>query len=103
MERKVVKCCFRYIDEIIKAVDAVPHGLAMPIIHQLDELREVIGEELPGGYFSQCEGCGEPIGNDDSFYTSDDCYLCEDCGKGGGESVEEILVAEAFVGVQDGS
>jgi len=80
MDQTMMKACFELIGEVTKAVEGLPYREARPALSSLNELHELIGEELPGGYFGQCEGCEALLGNDDERGSSEDgLHFCMNC------------------------
>lgn len=81
MERDKMRDCLEQIDEAIEMVKELPYRLATKAIHHLDGLRDIITEDLPGGLFGPCSGCGTLLGNDDDFASEPDGdgYFCKEC------------------------
>ncbi|MEE9159965.1 MAG: hypothetical protein V3U60_16470 [Gammaproteobacteria bacterium] len=80
MDQDAMKAGFELIGSITKAVEGLPYRDARPALESLNELHDMIGEGLPGGYFGQCEACETLLGNDDEMaLTEDDITLCVAC------------------------
>lgn len=61
-----------------RAVEQLPYAEARKAITALDEIREIAGEHLPGGYYGPCIGCDELKGQDEMVGCGDE-DLCADC------------------------
>jgi hypothetical protein len=82
MSRETLKDCLDLIDGAEAAMGDLLHKQAVPAIHKLGELRDVLCEALPGGFFGLCETCELPIGCDEDSSTSEDgVTICGDCLK----------------------
>lgn len=65
-------------DKIEKLLDNVPHGIAKHIVRELDEIRNLVGEAFPGGYYGTCGHCDEPKGAEEMCW-ADDERICNAC------------------------
>ena len=59
-------------------LDDVPHGIARRILAQLRDIRGIVDEAFPGGYWGLCESCDEAKGSEE-IYNGDDVAICLDC------------------------
>lgn len=80
-ERETLNLQLELIAKVENALGDLTHKLAVPALHDLTELRDMLCEVLPGGYFCLCENCELPIGCDEVSATSPDdgTTLCADC------------------------
>ncbi len=80
MDRNTIKAARDLIASVDKALEELPYRTARPAMASLNELMELVEDELPGGFYGQCEGCEELIGNDDPDpYMGEDVTLCATC------------------------
>lgn len=80
MDRETISDCYRAMTKVEKALDGLRHRDAVPAIETLNELRGMIGEELPGGFFGRCAMCDGALGCYDSLAsTVDGEWVCETC------------------------
>ena len=80
MDRNTIKAACDLIADVGKSLEELPYRTAHPAMATLDELLEIIKEELPGGFYSQCAACEDLIGNDDPDpYMGEDVTLCAAC------------------------
>lgn len=58
-----------------------PHSVARDVIKELAAARDLLEETLPGGFFTCCEACELPIGNDEDHASGgeDGVTICGDC------------------------
>lgn len=80
---------YEIISEVEQAVQSLPYRDAHPVIARLNELRDMIGESLPGGYFGACPICGEIRGHDE-MVAGDDFDICKECADGYADHEEEL-------------
>lgn len=80
MEREDVKACFGLIDVIENCLANAPHCDAVKAEHHLRELRNIIGQDIPGGGYEgdDCEFCEEPLGLEEGVRCGD-VLLCQAC------------------------
>jgi hypothetical protein len=80
MDRETIKDCYKAMDKIEKALGGLPYRDAVPAIATLGELRDTIGEGLPGGFFGHCDICNGILGCGDNFASTDDGeWVCTTC------------------------
>ncbi len=80
MDRDEIKAFMGLSVMVEHALNALPYRDALPAIQKLGEMRDLVGEQLPGGYFGSCAGCDEVKGFDEMVSGGDE-WLCQDCMK----------------------
>lgn len=72
---------FRMIEETKGLLGSVPHRDAKLIESNLIALEELVEEIFPGGFQSDCEVCGVPMGADEVSVTDNEniLYFCAEC------------------------
>lgn len=78
MDRDAIESFFEEAKKVRLALEHLPWRQAVPAMRALDEMRDLIGEELPGGHYGKCIGCGDIKGNDEMVSAGDE-DLCRDC------------------------
>lgn len=80
-ERETLKAELDILAKIEAALGDLPHKLAVPVLSDVEELRNILCEVLPGGLFTCCESCELPIGCEEESATDADsgATLCADC------------------------
>lgn len=82
MTRDEIKSFFNLSDQIESAVGGMPYNAAKTLLGALNEMRSLVGEQLPGGYYGTCIGCEEVKGEDEMVSCGDE-NLCGVCAKQG--------------------
>lgn len=82
-ERETLKSELDILNKVEAALGDLPHKLAVTAVRDVEELRNILCEVLPGGLFTFCESCELPIGCDEESATDPDggSTLCADCLK----------------------
>lgn len=78
MTRTEIEAFFDEAAKLEEALGGMIHREAAPALKALDEMRGLVGEELPGGYYGKCIGCEEVMGNDEMVRCGDE-DLCTSC------------------------
>lgn len=78
MTRDDIKAIFDEAAEVERALDALPHRDAVAAIKALQAIRDIVGEELPGGHAGLCPMCEEIKGEDELVDAGDEC-ICSKC------------------------
>lgn len=80
MEREDVKACFDLLNAVESCLGSAPHRDAVAAERSLNELRNIIGQDIPGGGYEgdDCEFCEEPLGIEEAV-RSGDVLLCQPC------------------------
>jgi hypothetical protein len=80
MDREAIKDCYRALAKVQNGLGALPYRVATPLIAELDGMRDMLAEELPGGFVGFCEMCEGVIAEDDGFAADEDgCHICQEC------------------------
>lgn len=69
----------RLIDKVERGMGDLAHKLAVPLIHDLGDLRAIVGEAFPGGDPHTCAGCDELVGLGEIEATGDAGDFCFRC------------------------
>ena len=80
MTRDEIAAFFNESAKIEKAIGKMLYIDAVPTLAALTEMRNLVGEQLPGGYYGRCIGCEEVKGEDEMVSFGDE-NLCTDCAK----------------------
>ncbi len=82
MKRETLSAVLECLNKIDRALENVPHGIAVKILHETNEVKDTIlgeefnAQEIMGG----CEGCEALLLSDDEYLSSDDgCKFCAGC------------------------
>lgn len=78
MTRDDIKAFFEESTKVQFALNALPYRDAVPAFKALEEMRGIVGEQLPGGYYGTCIGCEEVKGEDEMVDCGDE-NLCKTC------------------------
>lgn len=78
MSRDEIKSFFDESTKVQFALNALPYRDAVPALGALEVMRDLIGEQLPGGYYGSCIGCDELKGQDEMVNCGDE-DLCKTC------------------------
>lgn len=78
MTREDVKAVFAEAVKIETALGGLVHREAEAALRALQEIRDIVGEEVPGGYAGLCPMCDEPVGEDETVDYGDE-RICKKC------------------------
>lgn len=80
MTRDEISAFFGEAARVEFALNALPYRDAVPAMRALQDMRDLVGEQLPGGYYGKCIGCEEVKGEDEMVNCGDE-NLCTECAK----------------------
>ncbi len=80
MTRDEIQAFFEESGKVEKALGGLTHRDAVPALRALQDMRDIVGEQLPGGYYGTCMGCDEVKGDDEMVSCGDE-MLCTGCVK----------------------
>jgi hypothetical protein len=78
MTRDDIKAIFDEAAKVEIALGALTHRDAVPAIEALQAIRDIVGEELPGGCAGLCPMC-EEIKGEDELVDAGDERICSTC------------------------
>lgn len=78
MTRDDLKAFFDLAEKVGNALEALPYRDAVRPLHDLQEMRGIVGEQLPGGYCGTCPHCEEVKGEDEMVDCGDERF-CQSC------------------------
>jgi hypothetical protein len=78
MTRDMMKAFFDLAWKVGDALASLPYRDAVGPLHDLQEMRDIVGEELPGGYAGTCPHCEEVKGEDELVDCGDE-RICQTC------------------------
>lgn len=80
MTRDELKAFFELVGKVGDALADLPHRAAMPALSALQEMSDIVGEQLPGGYCGECPHCQDVKGEDEMVDCGDEriCQICVD-------------------------
>lgn len=78
MNRDELKAFFALVEKIGDALGGLPHRDAVPALRSLQEMTDIVGEQLPGGYCGTCPQCEDVKGEDEMVDCGDE-RICQSC------------------------
>lgn len=78
MTRDELKAFFELVGSVNEALRDLPHRDAEPAMQSLQEMSDIVGEQLPGGYCGLCPHCEEVKGEDEMVDCGDE-RICQSC------------------------
>jgi hypothetical protein len=78
MTRDEIQAFFEESEKVEKAIGKMLYVDAVPTLAALTEMRNLVGEQLPGGYYGKCIGCEEVKGEDEMQSCGDE-MMCLSC------------------------
>lgn len=78
MARDEIEAFFGEAAKVEFALNALPYRDAVPAMRALNDMRNLVGDQLPGGYYGKCIGCDEMKGEDEMVSCGDE-NLCKTC------------------------
>ena len=78
MTRDEIKAFFEEANKVERFIEGLVFREARPAMLALEEMRGLVGEQLPGGYAGTCIGCEEVKGQDEMVDCGDE-ELCTEC------------------------
>jgi hypothetical protein len=76
--RQIVKAFFELAGKVDEALGGLPHRDAVPALRSLQQMMDIVGEQLPGGYCGDCPHCDEVKGEDEMEYCGEE-RVCSAC------------------------
>lgn len=80
MTREEIDSVMDSLANLDKKVEALPYLDAVEALRAIQEVRDLIGEQLPGGYYGRCLHCEEVKGEDEMQDCGDE-RICAACVK----------------------
>lgn len=78
MERDAIKALMDAAQRVERALEALPYGDAVKAMRDLDEMRDLVAEQLPGHEYVECGHCNEGKGVDEMQDCGDE-RMCKTC------------------------
>lgn len=78
MKRDQIKALFDASYKVERALEALPYKDARAAMSELNEMRALVAEQLPGYEYAECQHCNEAKGIDEMQSCGDET-MCSQC------------------------